>query len=140
MEMEEPIDIEEWRVERTRRELARVWVVLGEGVAASSWLAKLRRLLPELEGRRPVELLDEVRGSGRLDFGVVEGREAHAMGAKLRRAGYELVVENASRVDYFAIRSVDGELSGRMDDDEERNERFCLDLIARGARVEEVEG
>lgn len=137
--MREPINIEEWTVQRSRRDLARVWVLLGEASAAP-WLAKLRRLLPELEGRSPVELLDEVRGSGRLDFGVVEGREAHAMGEKLRPAGYELVVEDVSRVDHLATQMVGGQLMAWIIEDNERSERFCLDLIARGARVEEVEG
>ncbi|MEK7951704.1 hypothetical protein [Luteolibacter soli] len=138
--MDEPIKIEEWSVRRFYHDRRRVAVLSG-GEAPGPWLAKLRRVLPVLEGRSPAELLAEVRRSGRIELGMVDGREAWKMGEVLREAGYEVEVVDASRVGHLAIHHVGphAPMALVMEDDEEA-EAFCLDLIARGARVEEVEG
>ena len=54
-EMDEVTNIEDWVVHRFRYDRRRVAVLLGASDAAAPWLAKLRRLLPELEGRAPAE-------------------------------------------------------------------------------------
>lgn len=136
--MDEVTNIEDWVVQQFRYDRRRVAVLLGASDAAAPWLAKLRRLLPELEGRAPAELLEEVRRSGRIELGIVEGRVAHAIREKLRGHGYEVTVEDASTVGHLAGRWVAGEFWALMDDDDEGAEAFCLDLIARGARVEDV--
>jgi len=134
--MNEVTNIEDWVVQRFRRDLRRVAVVLGESDAAAPWLAKLRRLMPELEVRTPAVLLEEVRRSGRIELGIVEGRVAWKIGERLRGDGYEVMVEDASTVGLLAVQVVGGQRMALLDDDE-RAEAFCLDLIARGARVED---
>jgi hypothetical protein len=47
------------------------------------------------------------------------------------------MVEDASTVGLLGVQVVGGQRMAFLDDDE-RAEAFCLDLIARGARVEDV--
>jgi hypothetical protein len=88
--MNEVTNIEDWVVQRFRRDLRRVAVVLGESDAAAPWLAKLRRLLPELEVRAPAVLLEggaaerADRAGDRGGAGGVEDRREAAGGMAMR--------------------------------------------------------
>lgn len=131
-------DIGDWVVQRTRRDLRRVRIRLGPGMEITPQLVKLRTLVPKLAKLPPRELLEQSKRSEGFDMGVIEGREAWKLSEVLRPEGFELDIEDASYIDYFA-RKRRPEPMGVIIKDEEENEAFCRELIARGCAIEECE-
>lgn len=125
----------EWTVTRHNHDLRKVRIVHSQAISHSQWVAKLRSQLPALRVKTPADLLDEVRRTKALDLGVMSGREAHNIAAKLRPLGFDVQVENASYVSYSS--SVAG--GGLIIEDDAEAQAFCLKLLQEGARLELVE-
>jgi len=139
--MKEPINIADWTVHRSYHDLRRVAVLLDRSTSPAAWLAKLRRLLPEfLSAQTPADLLDQVRKSGRIELGTLDGRIAWGIQEKLRQHGYEVPEEDASMVSYLAVHLVGDQRMALIIEDDKKAEAFCLDLIAKGAVVVPSEG
>jgi hypothetical protein len=139
--MNEPINIEEWTVHRFYDDLRRVTIVQSPSQSLAPWLAKLRQLLPEmLSGKAPSEMLEEVRKSGRIELGTLDGRIAWSINQKLSQHGYEVALEDVSRVGYLPVQLIGGQQMALIIEDEGESEAFSLDLIARGASVVPMEG
>jgi hypothetical protein len=129
--------IDEWVVQRIRRDLRHVTVDLPSSLSLTSSIARLRSILPELSDMRPSDLIDRFREHGFLDLGTVDGRVAHRITSDLRANGFTPSVVDASTTSLFPVNRVRGYATIIEDDAESQS--FCLDLISRGAVVEEVE-
>lgn len=128
-------DATQWTVSRHYHDCRRVCVRPDGSTSLTRWIADMRRLLPSLQSRSPVELLQAVRQSGLIDLGVVSGREAHRLAITLSQSASVLDVTDASFVSHFP--RVDG--SGLIIEDDAEAEAFCLRLIELGATVEDIE-
>jgi hypothetical protein len=95
----------------------------------------MRHLLPSLQSRSPVELLEAVRQTGVVDLGVISGRDAHRIVSILSQSASVLDVTDASFVTHFP--RVDG--SSLILEDDAEAEAFFLRLIELGAKVETIE-
>jgi hypothetical protein len=128
-------DPKEWVIVRKYEDYAHLVIRHEAGTPAAAWVAKLRVLHKPLESRRPAELLEEVRKTGSIDLGIMAGRHAIALAGLLEQQGYDVLNEDASYTSYFP--TVAG--NGLIIEDEAENDAFCLDLIQRGATVQQVE-
>jgi hypothetical protein len=136
-EMDHTEYITEWVVQRIRRDLRQVTIPLPSSSSPASFIARLRGILPELCGAQPSVLLGQVREHGFLDLGTVSGRDAQRIATDLRANGFSSSVVDASTTTLFPVNRVRGYATIIKDDAEYQS--FCLDLISRGAVVEEVE-
>lgn len=135
--MEETVDSAEWVVQRVRRDRRRLTVTRTASIAAGLWVARLRRLVPDLGSQTPGELLDQVRRTGRIELGVMAGREAYRIHESLRSNGFEVSVEDASDVVLLPIHRVRG--FAMIHEGDAESDAFCRKLIANGAPIQEVE-
>lgn len=121
----------EWTVHRTNNDLRSFRIMLPD--ASMRAIARLRALIPELSERHPSDILAEVRGTTRLDLGVIPGRDAHRLWHLLADEGFQAEVADASFISYSAV----NDAHGYMKHIEQRteNEQFCLRFIAEGART-----
>jgi hypothetical protein len=128
---DETIIAGEWTVHRTNNDLRSFRIMVPD--ASVRAIARLRALIPELGERHPADILAEVRGTNRLDLGVIPGRNAHRLRHLLADEGWQTEVADASFISYSPV----NDTHGYMKHVEQRaeNERFCLRLIAEGART-----
>ena len=128
-------DARQWTVSRFHRDRRSVLLRPQSTTSVPRWVADIRRILPSLQQRSPAELLEEVRHSGALDFGIVAGREAQHISELLRHSATVVEVAEASFVSHFP--SVDG--GGLIIENDSEAEAFCLRLIAEGATVVDIQ-
>jgi hypothetical protein len=128
-------DATQWTVSRRYHDCRRVCVRPDGTTSSTRWIANIRHLLPSLQSRSPIELIEAVRQTGRIDLGVISGREAHQIATILRQSASVLDVTDASFITHFP--RVDG--SGLIIEDDAEAEAFCLRLIELGAAVEDIE-
>ena len=128
-------DARDWTVVRTFHHLAHVSVRVADTDSIAPWISRLRRTCPILQQRSPAGLLEEVRRSGKIDLGTLDGREAYRLTILLQREGFDIQGENVSFVSYFP--RVAG--MGVIIKDEAESQAFCLQLISEGATVEYIE-
>jgi hypothetical protein len=136
--MKEAENIEDWMVHRFHRDLRRVIIRLATGKDTTPQLVKLRALVPGLAKLTPSELLERSKRPDGIDLGIVEGREAWKLQERLRPVGFALDITDASYVSHFPVKQGRPPMA-RIIEDEEEAEAFCLDLIARGCEVSDVE-
>ena len=97
----------------------------------------LRRLVPALVSQAPAVLLDQVRLCGRIELGIIAGRDAHRISESLRSKDFDVIVEDASVLSLFPVNRAKGFAAIIVDEAE--SDAFCRGLIANGSPIEEVE-
>ena len=135
--MKEAIDSADWLVQRIRHDRRRLTVILAASIAPTPWIARLRRLVPELVSQTPTDLLDQVRQNGQIELGVMAGRDAYRINESLLSNGFEVTVEDASDVVLFPINRAKG--FATIIEGEAESDAFCRELIANRAPIQEVE-
>lgn len=131
---EEPIIASEWTVHRTNNDLRSFRILLPDTSARA--VVRLRALIPEFSERHPADILAVVRDSGVLDLGVITGRRAYQLRHLLADEGFQTEVADASFITYTAVN--DSESYTKHIEERIENERFCLRLIAEGARTSTI--
>jgi hypothetical protein len=135
--MDLPEDINEWIVQRTRRDLRRITISVPSSPSPALLIARLRSIIPELSTTHPSVILDRVRNHGFLDLGTLDGRDAYRIASALKANGIDFSSVDASTTHLFPVNRVRGYAT--IIEDNCESEAFCRDLIARGAVIEEVE-
>lgn len=128
-------DATQWTVYRIYMERRRVAIAPDGMLSLPRWLADMKALLPAYMSRPPGEFLRLVRELGSIDLGEMSGSQACRLSNLLKGTATVITVKDTSSVGYFP--SVDG--NGLIIRSDEEARAFCLDLIARGAQLKEIE-
>ncbi len=131
---EETIIASEWTVHRTYNDLRSFRILLPD--ASMRAIVRLRSLIPEFSERPPSDLLAEVRGTSSLDLGVINGSRAYNLWYLLTDEGFQTEVADASFISYSAVNDANGDM--KQIEQRIENERFCLRLIAEGAKTSTI--
>lgn len=128
-------DITQYEVTKTYVDQRSVTIPSPPAHNRTSWARFLRRAVPSLQKLEIADLLAALREPRGLELGVIPGRTAWILEKTLKKHGIEPIVSDASEIQYHATVKRDGATFFLLNDDSEENERYCLDLIARGCQV-----
>jgi hypothetical protein len=123
---------QKWEVHRRVHDRRRLKVLFASGTPGTQELIAVRKLFPQFRHMSPSELKATVL-NGVLLVGIVEGREAYALGKIASKVSLNLIIEDASYVSYLAFNASDR--SVWLIENEPQCRALCEEMIAAGIPV-----